>query len=525
MEGRRTVIHPGGAGRFGRFAHGTGSLRVHAMARWMLLVLLLLSGGWEAAADPGFATPGGGETAAAGGCGPGLEPVPIDGDVLCSVGAEPLIPGYRESGPVKPIGADAKQERVSCIGDGLSGPRIQLIYVYERSSGNRYAQFAANFQVAASDMDQIFRSSAQQSGGVRRLRMVTNAACAPLVAIVEVPDGSLATFGGSITAVRSAGYTRMDRNYAMFVDTNIYCGIGTIRADSSSGQGNLNNLGGAYARVDNACWGGFAMAHEVMHGLGAVQLDAPNSSGAWHCTDERDVMCYSDQGANTPPMRLVCNSGAWAAGNFFDCNNDDYFDAGPSPSGYLATHWNTANSVFLDQSAGQWPGAIAVQPGSGPVGGKVSVILTAFKPGTGIQLLFDGAKVDSAIADGNGAVTMVIQTPQKPGGAYLVTAESIDTVAQMSFHIVPALQVSPRRVTTGQLVSVRVTGFKRGEVVTISLGTRQLLKAAVRQDGTLDTSVRIPKSSSGSLGMTAVGSAGSRASETMTIKRARSHKQ
>ena len=95
------------------------------------------------------------------------------------------------------------------------------------------------------------------------------------------------------------------------------------------------------ARSDNGCWG-YSEIHELFHGLGAVQLSAPNSAGNYHCDDEYEVMCYLDSSGT--PMRKVCDA---AHENLLDCNHDDYFNTAPDPNSYLATHWNTADSPFL----------------------------------------------------------------------------------------------------------------------------------------------------------------------------------
>jgi hypothetical protein len=513
------VRHFGSIGRSIRSggAHRSPASRWFARAALLIMMLLPALGG-----VPGFAVltvPTQGERVIASGCGPGLEPIPVDGEVLCALPPDPMTADFRSRGLVEPY-PPGQEPRVACIGDGVSGPRIQALYVYERSKGNRYAQNAATIQSAIAEMDQIYRESAQLSGGSRRLRIVTNPNCVPLVAVAEAPDGALSSFAGSISAVRDAGYTRSDRNYAMFVDAEVYCGIGTIRGDSSPGPENLNNLGGAYARVDVGCWSAFAMAHEVMHGIGGVQLSAPNSTGAWHCTDERDIMCYSDQGANRPPMRGVCDSGPWATGNYFDCGENDYFDAGPSPSGYLATHWNTADSIFLDTTGDPYPGQMALQPASGPVGSRVTASLTAFQPSAAITLQFDGTNVGSATANASGAATISFEMPRLAGGAYRAVADSAAGTADQSFRITPAMQVKPRRARGGQTVGVQITGFARFEIVTLSLGSRQLLKAKARQDGTLDASVRIPDNAkAGQPTMTATGSSSSRATAKLTIRR------
>jgi hypothetical protein len=139
------------------------------------------------------------------------------------------------------------------------------------------------------------------------------------------------------------GYNSPDRKYILFVDANIYCGIATAINDSSASVGNRNNLQAGFARIDSGCWSGVNAAHELVHLLGGVQQDAPNATSSWHCTDEFDLMCYSDA-PNYPRLRHLCPL-QWQ--DLLDCNHDDYFHTDPHPGSYLATHWNVANSAFL----------------------------------------------------------------------------------------------------------------------------------------------------------------------------------
>jgi hypothetical protein len=80
-----------------------------------------------------------------------------------------------------------------------------------------------------------------------------------------------------------------------------------------------------------------------MHTLGAVQPDAPHATVHSHCWDGNDIMCVDDGDdhaqRNVCPVRLSY---------LFDCGDDDYFNTSPPAGSYLATHWNTANSSFLE---------------------------------------------------------------------------------------------------------------------------------------------------------------------------------
>ena len=93
--------------------------------------------------------------------------------------------------------------------------------------------------------------------------------------------------------------------------------------------------------------------HEVSHTLGAVQMSSPNSSGAGHCNDQYDLMCYEDDGPGSLFVDPNCDGAAAPADPYseefqaWDCNKDDFFNPAPAGGSYLATHWNLAQSAFL----------------------------------------------------------------------------------------------------------------------------------------------------------------------------------
>jgi alpha-tubulin suppressor-like RCC1 family protein len=258
-----------------------------------------------------------------------------------------------QTNPGTPSTVAADPSAVACYGDGSSGNRVQLVYARSSDVADRYSQIITSFQQAAAAMDAVFNASAAETGGVRHVRFVTDAACHPTVANVVMSTTGDDDFGSTVNELRAQGYTRSDRKYLVWVDANVYCGIAQVYSDEKAATTNTSNgitsVQGEVARVDNGCWalaGQSVEAHEVMHTLGGVQTSAPNSTPYNHCSDEYDRMCYSD--GSGVAMRVVCPSPAHD--NVFDCNHDDYFNTAPPAGSYLATHWNTANSSFISSA-------------------------------------------------------------------------------------------------------------------------------------------------------------------------------
>ena len=265
---------------------------------------------------------------------------------LCTHGPDKPPRGFKVDRHVESLSPQVAAESaaaITCEGDGESGFRVQVLYVY--GSNNNIDQYRSSIQAWTADMDQIFQNS---SGSARRVRFVHDAGCNLVIQDVAVSNASLKDFGAMIKELENQGFNSETRIYLSFVDTTAagICGIGTIwNDDRANGDENFNNFGPSYSRLDAGCWNGATAAHEVMHNLGGVQLSAPNTSGGYHCIDEYDVMCYSDS-PNYPAMRTNCPNNGWDRTQF-DCNDDDYYNVAPGSGSYLVNYWNPANNRFL----------------------------------------------------------------------------------------------------------------------------------------------------------------------------------
>ena len=321
------------------------------------LVLLVLALG---VAVVRLATP-----SAADPCGPGTDARVVDGALLCTHGADAPPPGvdttalptteqlwvarYGEAPPVRALDASvpvpSAATRVACIGDGTSGPRVQVVYARTESSPDRLPAVAPLLRQYAADADDAINRSAGQRGEGRRIRFVTRD-CEVDVLAVALPDGAEESFATMRAAMQAKGVADPQRKYLVFMDAAVgLCGLGEVYPDERTDSGNRNNLGAMYTRIDTSCWS-HAATHELLHTLGGVQAGAPNTTGIGHCTDEKDVMCYVD--APTTTTFVAC---AGTVETQVDCNHDDYFNPKPAEGSYLDTHWNTADNQYLEVAA------------------------------------------------------------------------------------------------------------------------------------------------------------------------------
>ncbi|MDI1461573.1 ricin-type beta-trefoil lectin domain protein [Catellatospora sp. KI3] len=280
----------------------------------------------------------------------GMQRVVTKHHVVCTHGPDAAPAGLDVKREIKPlVAAVAAGALPVCEGDGTSGKRVEVLYIH--GSTSRYAQYLETFRTLAEGVDNIFNASAAETGGTRHVRYVTenvNGACRAVVRDVQIPDAALNAndWAPLLNAVQAAGYTRTDRKYLQFVDANVYCGIGGFAGDTRKGDSNRSNVGPEYARADNGCWTAGVAAHELGHTLGAVNNNAPNASGAAHCVDEYDVMCYKDSDGVT----LVYRCTDRAHDDRLDCNHDDYYHTNPAAGSYLATYYNVADNLFLIKS-------------------------------------------------------------------------------------------------------------------------------------------------------------------------------
>ena len=227
---------------------------------------------------------------------------------------------------------------------GTGGARVQAVYAHHPGA-NRYSTLLPTIRRLALVADDYVNRSAAQVGAGMRIRWATTSTCKISVKRISVGTSAKNNFNTTINALAAAGLNRHDRKYVVWLDTaDGLCGIGTSIDDDRASQFNVNNQTTGFSQINRRCWGGGAEMHELFHTLGAVQRSAPRSTAYGHCRDERDAMCYLDGPGTTMIKPAPCPSSfEW----YLDCNKNDYFNPKPKAGTYIATHWNTAKSKWL----------------------------------------------------------------------------------------------------------------------------------------------------------------------------------
>lgn len=287
-----------------------------------------------------------------------------------------------------------------------TGPRVKVIYAYPSDRPNRFATMRDLIQGDARDMTDLVLGAAGQT---KTLRFDVGTRCgAGYVDILSVRLPRTSSAYRQLSAGSRMNQLRSDlgpsvasmlgkRNYLVYADATNggdgVAGIATVYVDDRPGSNNAANNGGLWAMAfgdgnDPNFLGSrlTTVLHEVTHNLGAVQDSAPHSTGAGHCSDESDVMCYDD-GGPTANMTHPCAQQA------YDCGADDYFNPAPATGSYLDTHWNVYRSTFLCP-AGSCAGADV--GGGNPLPTASIVLRNAIGQGisaatTGVAVTLDGS--------------------------------------------------------------------------------------------------------------------------------------
>lgn len=263
-----------------------------------------------------------------------------------TIHSDGFVAGSETSGGGKPAVAP-------CIGNGTSGRRVALYYGRGPGDAALTSTVASAIRQMAAGVNAAWRTVAGKDVRWR---------CMGGVVSINTITISAHRLSSCRSALKSAGYERADRIYICLMRTS---------ADGYGGQAEIlhgadakvspspHDTGPRYAAVYSLLSSADGtMMHEFGHTIGAVQCSAPHSScpdgdlGNHHCYEEQDVMCYRDGGSFFDSGGAIVNRCPTAPtiADRWDCGRDDYFSANPSPSTYLATHWNTNDSLFLERA-------------------------------------------------------------------------------------------------------------------------------------------------------------------------------
>lgn len=246
------------------------------------------------------------------------------------------------------IGAPKRPE---CVSGAFGTYYTQLVYARASDDADQYASRVANIRDLTERANGLINDAAVYTGGYADLRIKCVGGETEVLNVV-LPTGLCCDDFSSIAGdLYGLGYNDPNVHYQIFYDETgvhpTFGGQATGWGDDSLSPSNCNNggCGPAYSILYGQTGAYQTWLHELGHNLGAVQNSAPHGTGAFHCYDGYDTMCYNDGGPNGHLY-----SGTYCAQQVWDCNKDDYFHRSPTAGSYLATHWNIGNAInrYLD---------------------------------------------------------------------------------------------------------------------------------------------------------------------------------
>lgn len=263
-----------------------------------------------------------------------------DGTRLLTHGPDPLPP----AGPLE-VALSGSRVPFCAAADE---PHHEVVYARASDQADRYASLKSAIRSSVNQANGGLYAEGQLFGAHREFRFLCDTDGQVKVGNVRLAAPSpIVQFGTVVSGLKDQGFDEPHVKYWAYYDRTglevavaAFAGQANLESDDRPVEWNANNFGGQYA-VNygyTGSYGAFVFLHEGGHALGAVQGSAPHTSGAGHCTDGQDVMCYAD-GGHHPYNGNVCNI------QYFDCNHDDYFHPNPPTGNYLRTHWNIGSGI------------------------------------------------------------------------------------------------------------------------------------------------------------------------------------
>lgn len=265
-----------------------------------------------------------------------------DGATFVSHGPDPVMThADNEFGTVK-------RRTPSCATDMQTQPHVQMVYVSPTDRPDRYSQRLGEIHRQIEMMNGMLYREGNEFGRPMRYRMACSGG-KPSVPNIRLNVSSETDPFTVAVDLRRQGFVSPLAKYWIYFDgpppaPNVGGVALNLAFDDRLSSTNANNYGPAYGifygEIGTELTRTGTLMHEGAHNLGAVQRSAPNSTGAGHCTDDSDVMCYADGGARQSEYRIdVCSR------LHFDCNHNDYFNPNPGKKNYLASHWNLGSPL------------------------------------------------------------------------------------------------------------------------------------------------------------------------------------
>lgn len=353
-----------------------------------------------------------------------------------------------------PAAAAAKQP--ACVAGTPGDYYALVIYARAFDDTDDYAGKADSVRTLVQTANGMLSDAAAVTGDVADFKVHCTSG------VITVRNATLPTpkanddFSTITTDLMALGYSDPKLKYWVYYDDTVACGcsgIANFWGDDRLVVENASN-GNASQPLFALTLGTLSattMLHELSHTLGAVQNSSPSSTGAGHCTDGADVMCYQDGGPRGGSYNTTT-----CATMIYDCNKNDYFNASPPNGNYLATHWNIGSRLNRyvqvdDVNVAPVMAALSCPP-KGGVGNPFACSFRATDASTGIFYTVDWGDGTSGRVPSSGAVKPnVTQTathayPSTGTRTINVTATDNESQAKSSAALAAMVQIVSDRV-------------------------------------------------------------------------------